>query len=555
MAKKKKKKKSQKQKKIKIVPLRGADAEVFKIAEDIVKKYSKKRSQIPLFIIMIVLIIIILSLLFSTIFAIQNHNKTEIIEGISILGIDFSNRNPEDVKKELREKIEERLNHDIILKHNEEIYTCLPEQLDIKFNIEEIVDAAYLIGRTGNIFQNNFEIFDTKNNKKNLKLKASLDLEKLSLLLDEANEKFEDGIKQPEYLIEGNKLTITKGKRGVVAIPEEMEKLVIEKMELFEYNTDPIIIKTEEKDPYEINIDEIYKEIHKDPVDATFTKNPYKVTASENGVDFAISLDEAKQLVKEDKEKFEIKLKTLYPNISTNDISSEAFPDIIATYDTTFSSSNVNRSTNIKLATARYNGKVLMPGESISFNSTVGKRTPTRGYKEAAVFVNGGTSTDYGGGICQLSSTLYNAALRANLEIVDRSNHAFAVGYVPIGTDATVSWGSPDFVFKNTRSYPIKIEATASDRVLRIKIHGLKEENEYQILIESKKTGSIHYNTTYTTDNSLKKGAEKVIQQGINGSTAITYKIYKKDGVEVKREIINRDRYRPQNKIIARGTR
>src|SRR5699024_5421018 len=110
------------------------------------------------------------------------------------------------------------------------------------------------------------------------------------------------------------------------------------------------------------------------------------------------------------------------------------------------------------------------------------------GFKTATVYSNGQVTTDYGGGICQVSSTLYNAVLRANLEITNRVNHTFTVGYVPIGLDATVSWGAPDFKFKNSRSYPIKLVATTQGKRLSISIYGLKEEVEYEVELVSYKT-------------------------------------------------------------------
>ena len=129
-----------------------------------------------------------------------------------------------------------------------------------------------------------------------------------------------------------------------------------------------------------------------------------------------------------------------------------------------------------------------MPGEEFSYNQSVGRRTTSAGFREAGAYSGGKVVNSVGGGICQVSSTLYNVVLRANLEVTDRSNHMFAVGYVPIGTDATVSWGAPDFKFKNNRTYPIKIVASTSKRNVYIKIMGLKEENDYEVQIISYRT-------------------------------------------------------------------
>ena len=262
-------------------------------------------------------------------------------------------------------------------------------------------------------------------------------------------------------------------------------------------------------------------------------------------------MDEAKKTITGNEETYTIPLKTLYPKVSTDDIGQEAFPDLLASYSTSYASSSSNRANNVALATSKINGTVLMPGETFSYNQTVGQRTLKAGFKEAGAYANGQVVSSVGGGICQVSSTLYNAVLRANLDIVDRSNHMFAVGYVPIGTDATVSWGSPDFKFKNSRTYPIKIVATTSGRKCYIKIFGLKENNEYDVEIQSYSTGSIPYKTTYTTDNSLTKGKTKVIQKGSNGARSVTYRILKQNGKVISKNLISKDTYQPHNQIIA----
>lgn len=547
-------KKNQKRK-VKIEKLNEEDAKVFEKAEKIVKMYNKKRNTAILAAITILAVLAAIVIVFSTIFAIMNFNNTNIIKGVSILGEDVSNLSKTEAINKINQKISERITTDIVLKHNEETYSFLPEQVELKFNVEEAVEKAHELGRNGDIFTNNFTILTTDRNKQDFNVNVTINQDKLQELMNEINEKFADGIKQPTYSVDGNTLTITAGTTGAIADVSKLANLIVEKEKANEFSTDSIEIPTTQKEPDAIDIDKVHNEIYKSPVDATFTKNPYKITSSETGLDFAISIDEAKEMLKENKSEYKIKLKTLYPSVTTDSITAEAFPDLIASFSTSFASSNANRATNVILATARFNGKVIMPGEKLSFNSTVGKRTPARGYKEAAVYVNGETGTDYGGGICQVSSTLYNATLRANLGISDRSNHMFTVGYVPIGTDATVSWGAPDFVFKNTRNYPIKIVATSAGRVVNFKIYGLREDADYDIEVKSTKTGTIPFKTTYTTDPTLPKGTEKIIQKGSNGSTSITYKIYKKNGATVKTEVLSRDSYNPHNQIIARGTK
>ena len=146
-------------------------------------------------------------------------------------------------------------------------------------------------------------------------------------------------------------------------------------------------IATVSKQPSEINIEKIYNEIYKEPVDAYYTQDPFAVYPSENGLDFAISLDEAKEMLLEDKSEYVIPLQTLYPNVTTNMIGTEAFPDMLSTYSTRYSTRDRDRTTNLQLAASKINGTVVMPGETFSYNQVVGERTIAAGYKEAPIYV------------------------------------------------------------------------------------------------------------------------------------------------------------------------
>ena len=233
----------------------------------------------------------------------------------------------------------------------------------------------------------------------------------------------------------------------------------------------------------------------------------------------------------------------------------EAFPDELSSYSTRYDPSNLNRSNNIEISAEKIDGTIIMPGETFSYNQTVGERTIAEGYKEAGAYAGGRVVQDVGGGICQTSSTLYNAALLANLEIVDRSNHQFLTSYVSAGRDATVSWGSIDFKFKNSREYPIKIEARAKNGVCEMSIYGIKEEKEYKVEIESNVLSYIPYTTKYENDSSLAEGKEVVEQSGYNGCTSEAYRVLKLNGEVVSRTLLSKDTYDPMTRIIKRGTK
>lgn len=531
-----------------------ADKIIEQNSSDFSNKKSEHKSHIGLLIFSIIFFIVfLLASVFSTVFAFINVNNTTFVSGISILGIDVSGLSKDDAKQKVTDDVSNRLSTDVIFKHNDETYTLLPSSVGGSFDIDKVIDDAYSVGRNGNIFQNNFAILNAMINSKNFIPDFSFNSDSFDNSISQMNSNFADGIVEPSYDISGNNLIIKSGKNGNIVDSDKIKSLFVDKLIFVPYNTDSIEVPVFSKEANKIDIDAIHSEIYKEAQDASYTTNPYAVYPSSNGLDFNISIDEAKALITGDKDSYTIPLKTLYPNVKTSDIGIEAFPNLLSSYSTSFASSSSNRATNVSLATNKINGKVLMPGEVFSFNGTVGKRTPQAGFKVAGVYMNGQVATDYGGGICQVSSTLYNAVLRANLEIVDRSNHMFEVGYVPIGTDATVSWGAPDFKFKNSRSYPIKIVTSSSNRKCVVKFYGLKESEEYDIEIVSYRTGSVPYRTTYTTDSSLAAGQQKVIQRGSNGAKSVAYRIRKKNDQVISKELLSKDTYDPHNQIIAVG--
>lgn len=256
----------------------------------------------------------------------------------------------------------------------------------------------------------------------------------------------------------------------------------------------------------------------------------------------------------------------VYINIKNKYISKEVFidgieevdelyTDLLAEYETNFSEYHLNRSQNIKIATTKINGTVVLPGEVFSYNDTVGYRTELEGFKYAPMYIGGKLVDGIGGGVCQVSSTLYNAVLCANLEVVERKNHQFLPTYVEAGKDATVADGYIDFKFKNTRKYPIKIIATAKNGVLTVKIYGKKQEIEYDIKIQSQVKEFIPYETIYEYDDTKKTGEYIIVQNGKNGCECKTYKTVSLNGDVISKVIISTDKYSAMNQIIKVGTK
>lgn len=482
---------------------------------------KKSVNVLSIFTLLIIVFILILLVVFS-VFTIYNTLNTNIISGVHIKGMDVSGLSPSDAKYQLDNYLKDKLPEEIKVKYKDFETTISLSQMDIEFDTKTASNSAFQIGREGNIFENNLSILSTKFGNINIEPNITLDKQLLTKNLEDISTQLPDTVMQSSYYIEGNELLITSGKEGNVVDVNPTIEAIKNSISNFSALNTPVEIITKIQQPEEIDVEKIYNEVHKDPVDAYYTKEPFAVYPSENGVDFKISLEEAKALiVSEKKEEYSIPLNITTPKVTTNMIGTEAFPDLLSTFSTYYSASNRNRTTNLTLAANKVNGTVLMPGETFSYNKVVGARTISAGYKEAPIYVEGRVEDGLGGGICQITSTLYNAVVYANLEITQRTNHQFVPSYVTASRDATVVYGSIDFQFKNNRNYPIKLVCSVAGGVANFQIFGMKQEDDCEVQISSYETGRT--------------------------STAIyseAYKILKRGGQVVDTQLLSKDTYK-----------
>ena len=500
-------------------------------------------------------IVLAIFLVLSTIFALLNVNNTRILSGIYIDTVNVSGLTKEEAKETLSNALNNNLALTIRIYNGDYETSFLPEQIEAKFDIDAAIDAAYRIGRDGSFIQNNYTILFTLLEPVSIQPTLQYNEEALNSIASSIAEKLPDKVIEPSYYVEDSNLIITKGHSGNVVDTESLKQQMITIIQNTRETKKEIEIPVNYVECQAIDLDAIYQEVKKAPQDAYYTSDPFVVYPHVNGVDFAISLEEAKKLLEEDKEEYTIPLQSIPPAVTTNQIGTEAFPDLLSSFKTYYYESNVNRTTNLKLSASKINGTVLLPGEVFSYNQVVGKRTIEAGYKDAAIYSGGKVVDGLGGGICQISSTLYDAVVLANLEIVERSNHGFVTSYLDAGWDATVVYGAIDFKFKNSRKYPIKIVASVSNGVAEFQIFGKKEEVEYEVDIETKVIASIPFKVRYVNDSTLAAGKTKVLQGGSNGCKVEAYKVLKQNGQEVSRTLLSRDTYNAMEKIIARGTK
>ena len=448
------------------------------------------------------------------------------------------------------------LKRDITLKLDEYTTTITPEQIEMKFDYADALNKAQNIAKTNNILIDNYQILKTNILKTNINMQITYNKEILSDMIKNINLEIPEAVKQVTYEINDDKLIITNGKSGIEVQEDKLEEQIIDniKDQLKDVIND-IKIPTKKVEAKKIDIEKIHDEIYKEAKDAYIEDEPFKLHVEENGLDFNISMEEAKRIISEEKEEYEIPLKITKPKVKTEDLGDKIFKQTLSKYTTIYDAGNKSRANNIALACKTINGTIILPGETFSYNKVLGNTTKEKGYQLGGAYVGGKVVKAYGGGICQVSTTLYNSVLYANLEIVERYNHSYAVSYVPAGRDATVSYGGKDFKFKNNRKYPIKIVANAKNGVVNISLKGIKEDKEYDIEISSSVLSTTPFETTYQDNNTLAEGKQKIIQKGHNGYKSKAYKIVKYNGKVISKTLLSSDTYKPMNRIIEKGTK
>lgn len=286
-----------------------------------------------------------------------------------------------------------------------------------------------------------------------------------------------------------------------------------------------------------VNLKKLRKKIYQEPVNATLDpENDYNIVKSKQGIDFDVKA--ARKLLNEaaEGETVEVPLIRDNPEVTTKVLQDGLFQDLLGTCTTNVSGTS-NRLKNVQLAAQKINGTILLSGGAFSYNGTVGERTAANGFYTAGAYLNGETVQEYGGGICQVSSTAYLATVRANLEIIERHNHTYVSSYMEPGMDATVSWGGPDFQFRNDRLCPIKIVTSySSSNQLTVSIVGTNLEGTHAEL-SNEILSWTDFGTVYKDDSSMYVGESRKSVSGEPGGKVQTYRtVYDKDGKEISKE-------------------
>jgi len=484
-------------------------------------------------------------LLFFVFTVVRTLSYDRVFDGIYVNEVSVSHMTREELQEYIDERFGKPLGEITIDVHaGQNKWQLNAKELEIQFDKEAIVDSIYNVGRGGNVFKRLSDINLVKS--ENLYLNPFADAEnKLVTYNETAIEQLADKIVkdaaaevvQHQVRIEGDSVSIVAGTNGYTFEKTAVKNAILESINRLESNSLDITQAATVVKPNNIDVESYISQINKAPVNASFSKNGNKelvVSPSEYGfsVDRAALEAVAAKLEENPGKSFEVAVTKIKPEINASDLKIDQFNEVLGEASTNYStgSSNANRNTNLEIATNFLNGIILLPGEQFSFNQLLGDTTAAKGYKPAAGYSAQGVVPTYGGGVCQVSTTLYNAVINSvALSVKERWNHSYTVDYVPRGLDCMINYNTNDFKFVNNSKYPIKIVGTCSKGKLSYKITGVNENKTITYKFESKTISTTPFTTSITTDPAKKQG-------GKNGGRYSVTRVTYQNGVEIKRE-------------------
>ena len=491
-------------------------------------------------------------------------NSPAVYRGVTVDGLDVSGYTRDELRAYLDSyygKLREDVRFTVFAEDFQVSVTAA--QLDARIDTELLVEKAMAAGREGSPLTRLEEILRLRQTSYDIPLSAAFDQAMLGDFIQKVYESGNIPVVPYELNISDSKVVLYTGTPGrevdTGALQEDLSAAVLT------LRSASIQVIFKEIKPLVPELSPMLDQINQDAADAQFVKisrTEYTITPHVIGrwVDpmyLAKLLSGLNSDNPGEPREIELPLTITTPYVTEESLKASLFRDDLSTFATRFnqnSENNRNRAVNIGLASKSIDGTLLLPGETFSFNEVVGPRTTAKGYKIAHVFVAGQIQDGTGGGICQVSTTLYNAALRANLEVLERHNHMFTVGYVPLGTDAAVSYGYADLVFKNTTSSPLKIRAIVTeDNRMIFSLLGTNAEPGIHVKLVTELIKTVSPPVEYREDWGLPNGTVIVEDEGQSGAIVDTYiKVYNGESL-IKEVKLGRSVYQAIPRKLIRG--
>ena len=482
-------------------------------------------------------------------------SASEIYSGVKVGTVDVGGMDEKSAEKLIRQKYKAD-DTKFTLNCEGTVFDVYASAISFDIDYKACAKNAAQYGKKGSVFKKISSMRTVAKNGKTVNLVISCDEGALQNII---NEKMGDRLEPvEEYSVEigENELIVSNGKSGKCILADTVAEQMRKSFE--KGKTDETInVAIEDVNPQKIDFDEFYKEYNREAQNARLEENGDEITIIPEVLGIKLDKEKTKSVLEKNNnssEKYLVPAEITVPEITAKGLEEEYTDTLIGSYTTDYSTSTENRKENIRIASEKINGFILSPGEVFSFNNVVGPRTADRGYKIAAGYSGTSIVEDLGGGICQVSSTLYNAVVFADLEIVYRTNHTMPVSYTPLGRDATVSYGAVDFKFKNNKPTPIKFEVIANGSTLTVNVYGRKKYIK-DITIESEITGYTPFSVKEIKDDTMYTDETKTETEGVNGTSVKTYKVVKENGQVISRNKLSSSNYAPVTKVVRVGTK
>ena len=480
---------------------------------------KKKRMSPKIVALILTAVILTIAIIGATVFCVSIVTNDKIYPNVHIAGFNVGGLTKDEAVDLLNESIASTYGaNTLTVEYPDRTIEFTPEIVNATLDAAAAVDSAYEFGRYGNLISRVSSYLKADHSNIAFTVNTGLTFDEAAIaaiIADHAEDAHIDVVpSKVEVFEEENYLEVQIGSIGVDMDQELLLSVVMSALQ--NCNLNPITMEYSTTSYTTLDLSNIYQELCTSAADAYYDSETHEIVEEQRGYSFDLSAANQQIAMAADGDVIRVDLEVIEPEVTKEYLESIYFSDTLSSFSTG-NLGGANRVNNITLAAQAINGTVLGPGEVFSYNDVVGQRTAERGYKEAGAYANGQSVQELGGGICQVSSTLYNSVLYANLEIVYRTNHMFTVSYVDLGMDATVSWGSPDFKFKNNTEYPIRIDAKVENYKVVISIIGTKTDN-IEVKMSHEVLATIPYTTKTTSD------PDKVNSTGRTGYNVVTYR-------------------------------